>query len=65
MNGGDIVLMKMLVHYTSIIYGYIAIDTTKTFMEITIGLEFQLGDSWLPLPSIRMPVSSTLSPKSA
>lgn len=40
MDDGDVILMKMLVHYTSIIYCYKTKDTVKTFVKINIGIQF-------------------------
>lgn len=40
MGAGDIILIKMLFNYASIIYFYKAIDTVKTFIEINIGFKF-------------------------
>lgn len=52
--GGDIIFVKMLVNYASIIYFYKAIDTVEIFLEISTGFKFQRCDSllsfsWLPV----------------
>lgn len=47
MGAGDIILIKMLFNYASIIYFYKAIDTVKTFIEINIGFKF--STEWFPI----------------
>lgn len=40
MNDGDVILMKMLVHYTTVIYCYKTKDAVKTFVKIHVGIKF-------------------------